>query len=172
MQLTRVLLAASLFILSAAQTATTASDIAPVETGSGSAPDGPPSSPDDFIPSKEYRLPNLDQLPAAPGEYQPAPLRWFGQAAENGPNITIVGRDLDQILGKLRELNPDFDAWNKRVLERQKRVQGAVATEPGTALKRRNSGTGMSLNKRYDFVREIDGAIVSQFRYPLSSLAY
>lgn len=74
-----------------------------------------------FVADQEIILPGADSVSntTAPPGHTAAPLRWFGQAFAQGPNITIVGINLDQILSALREMNPDFDTHNKKVLETQ-----------------------------------------------------
>lgn len=70
--------------------------------------------------AEEIVLPGLDNVTlTAPEGYTAAPLRWFGQVFPDGPNITIVGRDIGHVHSKLRQLNPAFDVYNHEVLQTQ-----------------------------------------------------
>jgi len=100
-------------------------------------------APADFIPSEEIRLPDLGTLPSAPPGYKSVPVRWFGQASKNGPNITIVGNSLEQIAGKLREINPDFDRWNSEALAKQPKLS------PGRNV---NDTAAIQARADYDYV--------------------
>lgn len=73
-----------------------------------------------WVAENEFLLPGIDGLSnIAPEGYTGAPLRWFGQAFPHGPNITIVGKDYEQIYTELVKMNPDFAVFNQAQLVEQ-----------------------------------------------------
>jgi hypothetical protein len=95
-----------------------------------------------FVADQEIVLPGARALPEgiAPPGYTAAPLRWFGQAVAGGPNITIVGRDLDHVVSALREMNPDWDVHSAKMVEAQRHSSGASRSLlPSRVVKRQDS---------------------------------
>jgi hypothetical protein len=72
-----------------------------------------------FQASHEVLLPGIDNMTSStvPEGRTVAPLRWFGQASAQGPNITIVGRNVEQILHHLYTINPDYDSFRNQTQE-------------------------------------------------------
>jgi hypothetical protein len=78
-----------------------------------------------WVAEDEMILPGVENLGyTAPNGYTAAPLRWFGQASSDGPNITIVGRNIEQIFSKLTEINPNFPEFNEEQLNKQPKPTG------------------------------------------------
>jgi hypothetical protein len=74
-----------------------------------------------FEAKQEILLPGIDNIPSStvPEGRTAAPLRWFGQASAQGPNITIVGRNIEQILDHLHTINPDYDSFRNQTRNTQ-----------------------------------------------------
>lgn len=86
--------------------------------------------PEGLVPESNFNLVNANTIfPQSPFVQHSVALGWFGQASETSGNITIVGKDVHDIRRKLNELNPDFEEFNARQLEPERRV-ASVADGP------------------------------------------
>jgi hypothetical protein len=75
-----------------------------------------------WLAETETILPGVETISdsvTTPNGYVSAPLRWYGQAFPQGPNITIVGQNFEQIFHELLRMNPNFEAFNQEQLRAQ-----------------------------------------------------
>lgn len=91
--------------------------------------------PGGLIAESEFSLVSADTVfPQSPYVQHSVALRWIGQVSETGDNITIVGKDIQDIWKKLNELNPDFEDYNARQLLPERSVI-SVADGPYQVIK-------------------------------------
>jgi hypothetical protein len=113
-----------------------------------------------WVAEQEIRLPGIENIDlAAPAGYTAAPLRWFGQAFPNGPNITIIGRNFEHVYSKLEELNPNFEEFNKaQLLKQQQATKGLEKRQASHTIcdnKAFKNGNGMAFGEGVNYLRQL-----------------
>lgn len=78
---------------------------------------------DGSVANMEFNLVDTNTVfPQSPNVQRSVALRWFGQVSETSGNITIVGKDIHDVWGKLVELNPNFEEFNAKQLSIERHV--------------------------------------------------